>query len=433
MNEKKKHYLIYQITNLVNGKIYIGKHETTDIEDDYFGSGKLIRAAINKYGLENFVKTLLFELQNEEEMNLLEKYVVTPEFCAREDTYNINVGGDGGWSYVNTASNYAVGSKRRFELFHTLGGKACQKKYKEEYGSFTQYVISHMDSKRKDQYFQALSNSIKKFKKEHPDFMVGENNPMYGKTHSKEARTLISQVMQTDTNNMKGKHWYRDPQSSKEGAFVEGQQPIGWIRGRHISDDMRKNSSKVNKGKVWITNVDTHENKLARKEDAEVLVNSKMWRYGHTQHQISENGLANIRASIKTRQYSYHQPSNKGKSRYFNETTKEIKYFGANESIPDGFQKVKRTGQLSIKEQNTIREFNRQQNEIAKAKWLKDMQDMIDYFTKYGYEATCKKFNVNITLEAMIMRFTRARKKYGIVFKSQPGRKRIFEKLPQNQ
>jgi len=46
------------------------------------------------------------------------------------------------------------------------------------------------------------------------------------------------------------------------------------------------------------------------------------------------------------------------------------------------------------------------------------MQDMIDYFTKYGYEATCKKFNVNITLEAMIMRFTRARKKYGIVFKS---------------
>jgi len=34
-------------------------------------------------------------------MNLLEKYVVTPEFCARKDTYNINVGGDGGWSYVN--------------------------------------------------------------------------------------------------------------------------------------------------------------------------------------------------------------------------------------------------------------------------------------------------------------------------------------------
>lgn len=73
---------------------------------------------------------------------------------------------------------------------------------------------------------------------------------------------------------------------------------------------------------------------------------------------------------------------------------------------------------MPIEEQNAIREFNRQQNEIAKAKWLKDTQDMVDYFTKYGYEETCKKFNVNITREALIMRFTRARKKCGIVFKS---------------
>ena len=73
---------------------------------------------------------------------------------------------------------------------------------------------------------------------------------------------------------------------------------------------------------------------------------------------------------------------------------------------------------MPIEEQNAIREFNKQQNEIAKAKWLKDMQDMADYFIKYGYEATCKKFNVSITPEAMIMRFIRARKKYGIAFKS---------------
>jgi hypothetical protein len=87
---------------LVNGKIYIGKHVTSNIEDNYFGSGNLIRAAIKKYGLENFEFKILFELQNEEEMNLLEKSVVTEAFCARKDTYNINVGGDGGWSYINT-------------------------------------------------------------------------------------------------------------------------------------------------------------------------------------------------------------------------------------------------------------------------------------------------------------------------------------------
>lgn len=60
---KKKHYLIYQITNNINGKIYIGKHETFKIDDNYFGSGIKIQAAIKKYGLENFTKTILFELQ----------------------------------------------------------------------------------------------------------------------------------------------------------------------------------------------------------------------------------------------------------------------------------------------------------------------------------------------------------------------------------
>ena len=71
----KKYYLIYQITNNINGKIYIGKHETDNLDDDYFGSGKHLKHAQKKYGLENFTKTILYYLQNKEEMNLLEKMV----------------------------------------------------------------------------------------------------------------------------------------------------------------------------------------------------------------------------------------------------------------------------------------------------------------------------------------------------------------------
>ena len=66
--DKEKHYVIYQVTNLLNGKIYIGKHETFDINDDYMGSGKLIKRAIKKYGVENFKKEILFDFETEEEM-----------------------------------------------------------------------------------------------------------------------------------------------------------------------------------------------------------------------------------------------------------------------------------------------------------------------------------------------------------------------------
>lgn len=72
--------------------IYIGKHVTTNIDDEYFGSGTYIKAAQNKHGLQHFKKEILFELQNEDEMNLLERLVVNEEFIKRDDVYNMIVG-----------------------------------------------------------------------------------------------------------------------------------------------------------------------------------------------------------------------------------------------------------------------------------------------------------------------------------------------------
>ena len=64
-----KYYTIYETINKINGQNYIGKHITNNPYDDYLGSGKYLKRAIKKYGVENFEKKVLYIFDNKEDMD----------------------------------------------------------------------------------------------------------------------------------------------------------------------------------------------------------------------------------------------------------------------------------------------------------------------------------------------------------------------------
>ena len=112
--------VIYKTTNLINGKIYIGKDSAN--RKSYLGSGKLLNFAIKKYGKGNFKKEILeicetLKILNEREIFWIGKYNSTN----KEIGYNILPGGEGGNPYKNNPNldifleNLSKGQKNRYK------------------------------------------------------------------------------------------------------------------------------------------------------------------------------------------------------------------------------------------------------------------------------------------------------------------------------
>ena len=93
-------FTVYKITNLLNSRYYLGVHETNNPNDDYLGSGIVIKRAVKKYGKHNFAKQVLFQFPVEAEAYAKEVELLQ---SARQDSlcYNLHEGGQGGFKYIN--------------------------------------------------------------------------------------------------------------------------------------------------------------------------------------------------------------------------------------------------------------------------------------------------------------------------------------------
>jgi hypothetical protein len=82
------------VTNTVNGKTYIGKHKSPCFDTRYLGSGKLLWAAYDKYGIDKFIMVPIMWCKDEDELTNAEAELIRIEFAANPNgCYNLTCNG----------------------------------------------------------------------------------------------------------------------------------------------------------------------------------------------------------------------------------------------------------------------------------------------------------------------------------------------------
>lgn len=225
-----KYYLIYKITNLTNNKVYIGKHETENKNDDYFGSGKLIRKAIEKHGIENFKKEILFECPSKEEMDRKEREIVNERFVKSKNTYNLKIGGDGGFDFINNEcrdklyKNQKIAQETMHEMLQT----------DKDFRNF--YIDKLTKAMNRPEVKEKMSKSIKAQR-------ARDGSWWTGKKHKEESKIKIgkaSSINQRGSGNSQyGTVWIYNEELKQSKKIkkeeLEKYLSLGWKKGRKMA------------------------------------------------------------------------------------------------------------------------------------------------------------------------------------------------------
>ena len=217
------YYTVYKITNKVNGKFYIGAHKTEDLDDSYMGSGKVLKRAIKKYGIENFIKDILHIFNNKEDMFNKEKELV----ILNEMSYNLKYGGTGGFDYVNAhcheqrLNNGIKGSRKHHTRMKT------DEKYKE---TFCQKVRESQDNENYKKIRAEITRRM------HKNGIISSDSLRTKEVNAKRKETFSqNKHMQGERNSQFGTIWITngiDVIKIRKEEFEE-YNSLGYERGRY--------------------------------------------------------------------------------------------------------------------------------------------------------------------------------------------------------
>ena len=216
---------VYKITNLINNKYYIGVHKTDNLHDEYMGSGKLIKRAIKKYGIENFEKEIIKYFDCYGDALKYEKELVNEELIEKKDCYNIRTGGFGGLLNLEIRNIISKNQKENWKnnkeeimtnrknnghydkVSRSLTGKKKTEEHTNKINKNPEKILKtaekHRGMKRSDETKQNQSEAKKKFIEENGTKFLG-----------------------------KGCFYIHNPETGeKKRCWDKNEVPAGWLKG----------------------------------------------------------------------------------------------------------------------------------------------------------------------------------------------------------
>ena len=184
-------YTVYKVTNLVTQDFYIGVHKTDNPNDDYLGSGRVIREQVVHYGPENFQKVILHSFDKRKDAYRLEAELVNP-LLGTPGCLNLHPGGHGGFGYINLKRLNNGGASRKAPEYHAslvraglVGADALRTKLSTD-----------------PEFRQAWAERSRKTLRERM------NAPFTGHTHSATTRQAISATRKGQGTKRVGWRWF---------------------------------------------------------------------------------------------------------------------------------------------------------------------------------------------------------------------------------
>jgi predicted GIY-YIG superfamily endonuclease len=209
---------VYKITNLINGKFYIGVTKGTLNTRllQHSKSNSYLGRSIRRYGIEHFKIEEIHSFDNELDSYNKEAEIVNEEFLKRNDVYNLTLGGHGGFIYLN---------KNRLNLYGKNGENGKK-------NLLTGNKLKDLLIKRNkyNDWCKNISHSLK------------GNTNWLGKHHTKETKIKIGKKnsihQKGKGNSQYGTYWVYCPYTHQNKKIKCDELSLwedkGWVKGRKI-------------------------------------------------------------------------------------------------------------------------------------------------------------------------------------------------------